>query len=119
MVDGNYAYVTLRSNSFCAGNVNALDIINVADIGAPFLEQSIAMQEPKGLGTSNGKLFVCDGAGLKIFEVLETPQLGLLATQEDIVCNDVILNKDILIAIGDCGIFQYDFATLPPCHQAN
>ncbi|MBK9190108.1 MAG: hypothetical protein IPM77_00685 [Crocinitomicaceae bacterium] len=68
VVQGNYCYVTVRSNSFCAGDLNQLDVIDISDINNPVLQKSFEMTNPHGLGISGNALFICDGEdGLKIF----------------------------------------------------
>ena len=80
-----------------------------------FVKIPIIGTAPIGLGIDNGKLFVCDGlSGLNIFDISATPHLELLETHTNILCKDVILNNNLLIAIGEGGIFQYDYSTLPP-----
>ncbi|MGC8802981.1 MAG: LVIVD repeat-containing protein [Bacteroidales bacterium] len=57
VVEGNYAYVTLRTGTRCYGNVNRLDIVNISDIANPVLVKEYDMTNPHGLGIDNNLLF--------------------------------------------------------------
>ncbi len=112
VVDGNYAYVTLRTGNMCDGDVNQLDIVNVADLSNPYRIKSYPMHNPHGLGIDKGILFICDGdAGLKVYDASDPLNLkaNMLAHFEDINTFDVIPYNEVLIMIGEDGLFQYDY----------
>lgn len=115
VVEGNYAYVTLRGGNLC-GNINSqLDVIDISTIEEPKLLKEYAMEEPYGLGIKNDVLFVCDGnAGLKIFEARDKLKIdsNLVAHYNDINAFDVIPLNDVLIMIGADGLYQYDYSDL-------
>ncbi|MFC2097741.1 LVIVD repeat-containing protein [Bacteroidota bacterium] len=111
VVDGDYAYVTLRAGNLCGGNTSQLDIIDISNLEEPQLMKSYVMEEPYGLGINNSMLFVCDGdAGLKIYDASQPLNVGSkrLATFSDINAYDVIPIGDILFMIGEDGLAQYD-----------
>lgn len=114
VVEGNYAYVTLRSGNACFGTSNQLDIIDISTISQPLLVKSYAMQQPSGLGVDNGKVFICDGiAGLKVLNVSDPLNILLLDRVDTQNCYDVIPASGRLVVSGADGLYQYDYATFP------
>lgn len=113
VVEGNYAYITLRTGNLCEGDVNQLDIVDVHKLDTPKKIKSYSMVNPHGLGIDRGILFICDGeAGLKIYDAGDPLNLkaNQLAHFEEINTYDVIPVDDLLIMIGDDGLYQYDYA---------
>jgi len=114
VVEGNYAYVTLRSGSACFGTSNQLDIISIATPSQPVLVKSYAMQQPSGLGVDSGKLFICDGiAGLKVLNVSDPLNIIPLDRVDTQNCYDVIPASGRLVVSGSNGLYQYDYAAFP------
>lgn len=110
VVDGEFAYVTLRGGNFCGGVESGLYVIDVADLATPILEVIYPMEEPYGLGVKNDFLFVCDGsAGLKVYDKSEAPNLTQLDHFEDIQVFDVIPLPGTLLMIGDKVLYQYKY----------
>jgi hypothetical protein len=72
VVEGRYAYLTLRAGRACGGGINQLQVIDLQNPSQPRLAQSYPMQEPYGLGVDAGQLFVCD-RGLKVFTTAQSP----------------------------------------------
>jgi len=111
VVQGNYAYITLRGSARCRRGLNQLDILNIADITHPQLEKSYPMQEPYGLGVSDDTLFVCDGtAGLKVFNVKDKRAIEFKQALSSVNCYDVIPNNGILLVSATTGLIQYDYS---------
>lgn len=113
VVDGETAYVTLRSGTECAGYTNQLEVINVSDWLAPSLIKIYPMHNPHGLGIDQSLLFICDGTdGLKIYNAEDAENIDqhLIKHYEDIHAYDVIPFNNVLMLIGEDGIFQYDYA---------
>jgi len=113
VVEGDYAYVTLRTGNFCVGNVNQLEVIDISNLRFPTLVKTYPMSNPHGLGVDNHTLFVCDGtAGLKMYDATNVREIdkNLLAHHKDINAVDVIPFNDVLMMIGQDGIFQYDYS---------
>ena len=113
VVEGDYAYVTLRTGNFCVGNVNQLDVIDISDLRSPRLVKTYPMTNPHGLGVDNHTLFVCDGsAGLKMFDATDVQAIdkNLLAHHANVTAVDVIPLNDVLMMIGQDGIYQYDYS---------
>jgi hypothetical protein len=114
VVQGNYAYVTVRSGGTnCAGELNQLDVIDISDVYFPELKESFLMKNPHGLGIDGSMLFICDGdAGLKIFDASNPLTVGsqMIENFGNIQATDIIPFNDIAIVIGDDGIYQYDYS---------
>jgi hypothetical protein len=113
VVENDIAYVTLRSGTFCRNIVNQLDVIDVSDIKRPKLLKSYPMFNPHGLGIDKGMLFICDGAaGLKVYNASNplAIQSNMIVHFEGIDAFDVIPLGDILLLIGQDGLFQYDYS---------
>ena len=113
VVDDKYAYVTLRSGTTCQGFTNQLEVINVQDLSSPQLLKTYPMTNPHGLGIDNTTLFICDGDdGLKAFDAsdINTIDRNMLAHYKNINATDVIPYNNILIMIGEDGIFQYNYS---------
>jgi len=110
VVDGDFAYVTLRGGNGCGATESGLFVIDIADISNPALLQSYPMEEPYGLGVKEDKLFVCDGSfGLKVYDKSNVPDLSLLEHFEGITTFDVIPMQDQLLMIGDEVLYQYTY----------
>jgi hypothetical protein len=113
VVDGKYAYVTLRSGNECQGFTNQLEVINIENLAQPQLVKVYPMTNPHGVGVDENTLFLCDGdAGLKIFDAADVMAIDFhkLAGYEDIHAYDVIPYHGILIMIGADGLYQYDYS---------
>ncbi len=109
VVEGDYAYVTLRTGSGCNTGDTELEILDVSDIYNPFLSEAYEMHNPAGLGIWDNRLYICDGsAGLKVYDMTNTPDLTLVNIVDTINVFDLIVNESGLTLIGDAGIYQYD-----------
>lgn len=108
VVNGNMAYVTLRTESNCRNGENRLDVVDISNKANPYLVQSIRMIQPRGLGYYNNKLYVCETNGINIFDV---DQNGELNTSANIVAQngsiDLIPFNNLLISITTDGLRQY------------
>jgi hypothetical protein len=110
VVEGDYAYVTLRAGNLCGEATSQLDVINISNIQQPRWEQSYPMEEPYGLGIDNKVLFICDGsAGLKVYNADDPKNLVKIAWFPDVNAFDVIPYNGILMMIGKGGLYQYDY----------
>ena len=105
VVDGHYAYVTLRSGRTCGGGNTVIPVIDLTNPSQPQFARSYPMTGPQGLGAENNRLYVCDN-GLKTFDTSHAPALTALQ-QFDTPVTDVIPNGDYLLAIGPAGLYQY------------
>jgi hypothetical protein len=114
VVDGDYAYVTLRGGNLCGATESELDVIDISTIENPKLVASYPMEEPYGLGIDNDVLFVCDGkAGLKIYDAADPLNIDTtLAHYDNINAFDVIPLGEVLLMIGIDGLYQYDYSNI-------
>ena len=112
VANDSVAYVTLRSGNACEGFTDQLDVIDIRDVARPRLIKSYAMDNPHGLGISGSTLFICEGRyGLKAFDVANprTIDRHQLAHFEDIHAYDVIPLGEVLMMVGDDGLYQFDY----------
>jgi hypothetical protein len=109
VVDGKYAYVTLRSGRTCGGGANVLEVIDLNNLSQPRLVSSQAMVSPQGLGAENNRLYVCDD-GLKVFDTSRTPALTQVQ-KFSTALTDVIPNGNYLLAVGPGGLYQYQIGS--------
>lgn len=110
VVDGDYAYVTLRGGNNCGTIESGLFIVDISTIENPKLVVDYPMDEPYGLGIKDEKLFVCDGpSGLKVYDKTDVMDLQTLNHFKDIVTFDVIPLDSHLIMLGDKVLYQYEY----------
>lgn len=114
VVEGNKAYVTVRSGVSCGGNINELQVFDVANVDQPIKLATYPMKNPFGLGISNGRLFICEGTfGLRFMEgtsatnILTTKLIDGLNTYDVIPYSD----KNLLVSAAD-GVYQYDYSAM-------
>lgn len=111
VVQGNYAYVTLRNGTGCARGQNSLDIVDIKDPKNPSLIKSFPMQNPHGLAVDGNNLFICEGNfGLKSFDITDPLKPIEREFIKDVISYDVIPNNKKIIVTGKNGIYQYDYS---------
>jgi hypothetical protein len=99
------AFVTLWSDLGCGTTVNQLEIYDITDVVNPTLLSVRNLTFPKGLGLYGDYLFVCDDE-IKVFDISD-PAHSVLVHNINRLAFDVIIQDDLLIAIGQDGIYQY------------
>ena len=110
VVEGNYAYITLRGGNSCGVPESVLEIVDISDIHHPELLKSYLMDNPYGLGIKNDLLFICDGtSGLKVFDKSDINNLQLIDTYEEMNAFDVIPLESHLVMIADNRIYQFNY----------
>ena len=110
VVDGDYAYLTLRGGNLCGQLESVLEVIDISDKTNPTLAARYNLENPYGLGIKNNMLYVCDGtAGLKLFERETSEDLILVNSLKDIQAKDVIPLEKSLIMIGEKTLYQYEY----------
>ena len=110
VVDGDYAYLTLRGGNLCGQLESVLEVIDISDKTNPTLAARYNLENPYGLGIKNDMLYVCDGtAGLKLFERETSEDLRLVNSLKDIQAKDVIPLEKSLIMIGEKTLYQYEY----------
>lgn len=114
VVEGNYAYVTLRNvNAGPCGSAptNQLDVIDISNIKSPVLSKTYPMDSPYGLGIDRSTLFICEGTnGLRTYNASNPLDLQLNAYFKDLNSFDVIPLKGTLLMIGKDGLYQFDYS---------
>lgn len=110
VVRDDFAYVTLRDGSACAGFTNQLEIIDVSSLNNPKLVKVYPMNNPHGLSVLGDKLYLGEGRfGFKIFDISDKEDLDLLAHVEGRHTYDIIaLNEGNILTVGDDGFYLYD-----------
>ena len=119
VVEGDRAYVTLRSGNLCGGTQDLLEVIDISDKYDPKRLSSFSMNEPYGLGIDDGILFVCQGDyGLNVYDASYEQSIGshLIAAFPGINAYDVIPLDDFLFMIGEDGFYTYDYSDLNNIH---
>ncbi len=110
VVDGDYAYLTLRGGNLCGQEESVLEVIDIKDKSNPILAERYVLENPYGLGIKDDMLYVCDGsAGLKLFKRNTPVDLDLVKTLKDVQATDVIPLDKSLIMIGDNTLYQYKY----------
>ena len=114
VVQGNYAYVTLRTGTTCNRGLNQLEVINISDKNNPTLVKIIQMTNPWGLGIDGKHLFVCENAeDISYYDITVEANPVFKKKFEDIFAFDIIPENNLLITTGKEGIKQYDYSKLP------
>jgi hypothetical protein len=109
VVQGNYAYVTLRNDDNSWREDNALQIYNVSNLYEPQLIGTFRLDGPKGLAIDQDQLFICDKYALKIFN-LSTPDTIDPENPDHeypIRANDIIIKGSLLHVIADDGFYNF------------
>ena len=118
VVDGDRAYVTLRSGSPCGDNGDQLDILDVSNPRNPKLLKTVEMEGPYGLAAYNGTVMVCDGqAGLKTMRASDLSNIVECGGIEGITAYDVIWHGNLLILTAEEGFWLYDVTD--PCNPTS
>ena len=115
VVDDTLAYITLRTGTSCGGTLNTLSVVNVKNINSPSLIATYPLKNPHGLGKDGDLLFICDGTdGLKIYDASDPTTISshLIYTYSNINAYDAIPVGNVLILIGDDGLYQYDYSNI-------
>ena len=113
VVQGDYAYVTIRGGNNCGQNSSLLDVVDISNPLMPVVKASYDMKEPYGLGIDGNTLFVCD-EGLVVYDASNPEQAGTKKIKHvtSIHGFDVIPYNGTLILIGNDGLYQYDYSDI-------
>ncbi len=110
VVEGDYAYLTLRGGNACGQLESVLEVIDIKDKSTPKLAKRYTLENPYGLGIKGEMLYVCDGtAGLKLFKRNTPVDLSLVKSLKDVQARDVIPLENSLIVIGGNTLYQYKY----------
>ena len=112
ITDGDYAYVTLRDGTACAGFLNELQVLNINNLNAPFFVRSYQMVNPHGLTKDNNLLFICDGkAGLKMYQASDPRSITLVNQISNMETYDAIAWNGNLLLVAKDGLYQYSYSS--------
>ena len=110
VVDGDYAYLTLRGGNNCGEQESVLEVIDIKDKTKPTLAARYTLDNPYGLGIKSNTLFICDGtAGLKLFNKEDPLKISMIKQFKNIQSKDVIPLEDKLLMIGGNTLYQYNY----------
>ena len=110
VVQGDFAYVTVRGGNACGQDLSFLEVIDISDKANPVTVNDYDMIEPYGLGIHGDRLFVSDGQyGLHIYDTTDPTALNLIENKGDLNIFDVIALDDKLLMIGGQTLHQYDY----------
>ncbi len=115
VANDDYAFVTLRSGNACQGFTNQLDVIDISSIENPRLHRTYQMQNPYGLGLDGDVLFICEAEfGLRVYDIADVDNISanLIAVFNNINVFDVIPWQKVLLAVGEDGLYQYDYSDI-------
>ena len=105
MANFTHPFVTLHSDIGCGTTINVLETYDVTDVLNPVLISSRNLTRPIGMGLYQNYLFVSDDE-VKIFDITDPENLVLVhSLNRDTF--DVIIDDNLLILIGENGLFQY------------
>ncbi len=113
VVQGDYAYVTLRDGAPCRNGENELNVIDISNKSNPTLLSEFNLYNPGGLGVDGDLLFICDGiAGLKVFNAADKMSItdNVVKFYPDLEAIDVIPFNNVLMVIATDGFYQYDYS---------
>ena len=110
IADENYAYVTLHAGTFCGGDLNELEVLNIQDLYHPTLIKDYSLISPHGLSKDGDLLFICDGIdGLKVFNAADAYNIQQLSQVSMAETYDVICINKIAIVSAIDGLYQFDY----------
>lgn len=112
VVQGNYAYATLRNGNTCQGYTNELDVIDISNLYSPSLKATVGMNHPFGLGIDGKSLFICDdNAGLKLYDANDPLNVQLQQTVTAGETRDVIAVNNLLLLVTTNGLYEFDYSS--------
>lgn len=112
VVQGKYAYVTLRGGAGCrpGAGFSSLDVVDVSDPAMPRMVNTLRLESPYGLGVSGNKLFVCEGEkGFKVMDITDPAVPIEKHYYQNVPAYDVIVRDSSLLVTGEKGLFQYRY----------
>lgn len=109
VVQGNFAYVTLRAGTMCGGT-NLLNVYNVTNFNSPVLAKSIPIVQPFGLGVTGNALYVTNAGGIRLFNIAQPDNPAFVSDIAEAAAKDVIPYNNTLLVQLDKGTALYDIA---------
>jgi hypothetical protein len=100
-----HAFVTLKGGNLCGVDLNVLEVYDVTDVTNPILISQRNLSGPVGMAFYGDYLFVCDDE-VKIFDISDPENMNLVHAINT-ESFDVIIQNDLLILVGEQGVYQY------------
>jgi hypothetical protein len=115
VVEGNRAYVTLRSGTPCGEVSDQLDIIDVSNLRNPTLITTVPATNPYGLAVRDGIVYLCDGTGgVKIIDATDPYAPRTTGAISGIVAHDaIVIGQKLIVSTSERAIV-YDQSTPTP-----
>lgn len=110
IADAGYAYVTLRTGTFCNGSVNELNVLDIKNLQQPALLKTYNLTSPHGLSKDGNLLFVCDGTdGLNVYDATKPEAFTVIQKIRGLETYDVIAYNNRALVVAKDGLYQYDY----------
>jgi hypothetical protein len=110
VVQGDYAFVTVRGGNWCGQPDSLLDVVDITDRSNPFIVKSEVMNEPYGLGVKGNRLYVSDGSfGFAVYDITNPVEANRIITYNDLEIYDVIPMEQWMIMIGNNTLYNYEY----------
>ena len=110
VVQGDFAYVTVRGGNLCGQPESLLDVVDISDRSNPVVIKSEVMNEPYGLGVKGDRLYVSDGSfGLAVYDITDPASANRIITYNDLEIFDVIPLPQWMIMIGNNTMYNYEY----------
>ncbi|MFT5592509.1 MAG: hypothetical protein ACI8SR_000868 [Oceanicoccus sp.] len=114
ITQGNYLYITQRSDEKCsdtnnANNKSQLLIYNILQVASPSLEKAIDIDTPYGLGINGTNLFVCYEQGVIEFDISDPTDPDQTGDYSQ-PCNNIIASQDPMILSDNSGVRLVEYA---------
>ncbi len=109
VVEGSFAYVTLRGGTRCGTVVSALHVVGIADLFNPKIIASYPLPQPMGLDVRSKIAYVCDdSAGVVVLDATDPVRIHEVARITDKPGYDTILQNDMLIVVSEGAVSFYN-----------
>ncbi len=108
VVQGDYAYSTLWTNSPCGDWDNVLEIFDISDLSNPRSVNQLPMSQPRGLAINGEYLYIAQGTfGWEVYKLVTPIQPQLIHTIPNVTALDMANLGDRLLVVGDDGFYMY------------
>ncbi|PTQ95838.1 LVIVD repeat-containing protein [Mucilaginibacter yixingensis] len=108
-VNGNYAFITERLDSYCGSIYTQLKVVDISNPAKPVLIKAYPLSSPAGIAVDGNNLFICD-KGLKYYDASNPANLVLKLTLP-IASTTLAAQNGKLAAAGPDGLYQFDYST--------
>ncbi|MFW5754208.1 MAG: LVIVD repeat-containing protein [Marinilabiliaceae bacterium] len=111
VVQGNYAYVTLRNDENSWRNLNQLQIYEISNSYNPEIVAEYDLEGPRGLAIDGETLFICDKNALKVYTVSNHTQINPNNPLFEFPIKgiDIIPKGSLVHVIAEDGFYNYSF----------